>query len=54
VDVRDGEVFLTGTVENLQSKRRAEDIGQSVSGVRNVENSLRIRMIDTDGGNLPG
>ena len=54
VDVRDGEVFLTGTVENLQSKRRAEDIGQSVSGVRNVENSLRVRMADTDGGNPLG
>ena len=54
VNVRDGEVFLTGTVEDLQSKRRAEDIGQSVSGVRNVENSLRVRAIDTDGGNLRG
>lgn len=41
-DVRDGEVILSGTVESRQAKRRAEDIAEMVSGVRNVENRLRI------------
>jgi osmotically-inducible protein OsmY len=41
-EVRDGEVILSGTVESKQAKRRAEDIAEMVSGVRNVENRLRI------------
>lgn len=40
--VHDGEIVLSGTVENRQAKRRAEDIAEMVSGVRNVENRLRI------------
>jgi osmotically-inducible protein OsmY len=42
VDVTGGEVVLTGTVESRYAKRMAEDIAEDVSGVRNVENRLRI------------
>ena len=38
-----GEVTLTGTVQTRSDKRRAEDIAESVSGVSNVENRLRVR-----------
>lgn len=42
VDVKSCEVILSGTVEDRQSKRRAEDIAESVSGVQNVENRIRV------------
>jgi hypothetical protein len=38
-----GEVTLSGTVDSRQAKRRAEDIAESVSGVRDVFNQLRIQ-----------
>jgi osmotically-inducible protein OsmY len=37
-----GEVTLTGTVESRYAKRLAEDIAESVSGVTNVQNNLRV------------
>jgi len=37
-----GEVTLTGTVTRRQDKRAAEDIVERVSGVKNVENRLRV------------
>ena len=40
--VSQGEVTLTGTVETRSAKRRAEDIAEDVSGVKNVENRLRL------------
>ena len=43
VTVLEGNVTLSGTVENRESKRLAEDIAESVSGVKNLENTLRIR-----------
>lgn len=43
VDVKEGEVTLSGTVENRQAKRRAEDLVDDISGVRNVQNNLRVR-----------
>lgn len=43
VTVRSCEVTLSGMVENRDAKRRAEDIAESVSGVKNVENRLRVR-----------
>ncbi|HEY3799997.1 MAG TPA: BON domain-containing protein [Caulobacteraceae bacterium] len=41
-DVQSGEVTLSGTVSDRHAKRRAEDIAESVSGVRHVQNNLRV------------
>jgi hypothetical protein len=43
VSVQNAEVTLTGTVNSRTDKRRAEDIAESVSGVSNVENRLRVK-----------
>ena len=43
VQVSNTEVTLTGTVNNRNDKRRAEDLAESVSGVSNVENRLRVK-----------
>src|ERR1041385_3826446 len=43
VAVSNAEVTLTGTVQTRSDKRRAEDIAESVSGVSNVENRLRVK-----------
>ncbi len=42
VSVQDGEVTLEGTVHDRREKRLAEDIADSVSGVGDVQNRLRI------------
>lgn len=42
VEVRDGEVVLSGTVADKNAKRRAEDLAESISGVKHLENRLRI------------
>jgi len=42
VTVTNGEVTLTGNVDHRSTKRRAEDLAESVSGVKNVENRLRV------------
>jgi osmotically-inducible protein OsmY len=46
VSVQNTEVTLTGTVQNRNDKRRAEDLAESVSGVTNVENRLRVKQAD--------
>ncbi|WP_042695426.1 BON domain-containing protein, partial [Azospirillum sp. B506] len=43
VTVSSGEVTLTGLVPDRQTKRRAEDVAESVSGVSHVQNNLRVR-----------
>lgn len=43
VSVSGGEVTLTGTVRTRACKRRAEDIADDVSGVRHVQNNLRVQ-----------
>jgi osmotically-inducible protein OsmY len=43
VKVKDGEVTLSGTVPDRQSKRRAEDIADQVMGVRDVMNQIRVQ-----------
>ena len=43
VQVENGEVTLTGTVESRQAKRLAEDILDAISGVRDVHNQLRVQ-----------
>ena len=45
----DGEVTLTGNVGSRADRRRAEDIADSVSGVRYVMNNLRVRQHGTTG-----
>lgn len=41
IQVKNGEVTLTGTVEGRDAKRMAEDIAESISGVKDVHNQLR-------------
>jgi hypothetical protein len=42
VRVENGEVTLEGTVRSREEKRRAEDAIESISGVRDVHNHLRV------------
>jgi len=42
VTVMSGEVTLVGTVTSRDQRRRAEDVAESVSGVKHVQNNLRI------------
>jgi hypothetical protein len=42
VKVQNGEVTLTGTVDNRRHKRIAEDAAEECSGVRDVHNQLRV------------
>jgi hypothetical protein len=41
VNVREGEVVLSGRVRTREDKRRAEDLAERVSGVAHVQNNLR-------------
>jgi len=43
VAVKDGEVTLSGTVASRGLKRRAEDLAELASGVRHVQNNLRVQ-----------
>jgi hyperosmotically inducible periplasmic protein len=43
VEVSNGEVTLTGSVNDRDSKWLAEDIGESVAGVNHVDNFLRVK-----------
>ena len=43
VSINAGEISLRGTVETREMRRRAEDIVDSISGVRHVTNDLRVR-----------
>jgi len=49
VSVQNGEVTLGGTVDNRQAKRRAEDIAENISGVKHVQNNLRVRQQGSTG-----
>ena len=51
VSVDNGEVTLDGIVENRAEKRLAEDCADSVPGVVDVHNHLRIRGADKSAGN---
>jgi osmotically-inducible protein OsmY len=42
VQVSKGEVTLSGTVPSREQKRRAEDVAERISGVKDVTNQLRI------------
>lgn len=43
VEVRDGVVTLKGTVDSRQTKRTAEEVIDSVAGIKDVANQLRVR-----------
>lgn len=42
VSVSDGVVTLSGTVDNRRAKHLAEDVAESVSGVKDVNNQIRV------------
>jgi osmotically-inducible protein OsmY len=42
VNVRNGEVTLSGSVRERDDKRRTEDLVENISGVREVHNTLRV------------
>lgn len=42
VHVENGEVTLSGTVDSRGSKRLAEEVAESASGVKDVHNRLRV------------
>lgn len=48
VTVEGAEVTLDGTVSDRAAKRRAEDLVERVSGVREVQNNLKIRPGEAD------
>jgi osmotically-inducible protein OsmY len=45
--VSSGEVTLNGTVDSRYAKRRAEHLADQVSGVRHVQNNLRVQLEST-------
>ncbi len=49
VTVTGGEMTLTGVVGDRGARRRAEDVAESVSGVRYVLNNIRVRQPGTAG-----
>lgn len=48
VRITAGEVILMGTVDDRIAKRRAEDIAESVSGVHDVQNQIRVKNRNQD------
>ena len=48
VQIQKDEVILSGTVNSREEKRRAEDVVESIYGVRNVENRIRVSNNDRD------
>jgi Flp pilus assembly secretin CpaC len=49
VETKNGEVVLKGSVSDRDSKRRAEEIAESCSGVKDVQNQIRVRRESTSG-----
>jgi osmotically-inducible protein OsmY len=55
INVKNGEVTLSGSVIDRGQKRRSEDVIERVSGVREVHNNLRVnRSPDVAGTAAPG
>ena len=50
VEITGNEVILKGNVQSREDKRRAEDIVESISGVRHVENRLRVNRNEQNSG----
>src|SRR6185436_11753121 len=49
VQVQGGEVTLSGTVTDRDQKRRAEDMAESCSGVKDVTNHIRVERTQQSG-----
>ncbi len=49
IQVKQGDVTLTGTVTSREQKRRAEDIAERTSGVNEVTNQIRVARDDQQG-----
>lgn len=47
VTCEDNEITLSGTVDSRSAKRRAEDIVDNISGVKHVQNNLRVESRDS-------
>ncbi len=47
ISVDDGEVTLSGEVSDRRAKRMAEDLAEECSGVKNVQNNIRVRQETT-------
>jgi hypothetical protein len=43
VTVKNGDVTLSGVVEDRQSKRQAEDIVENLPGVKDVQNQIKVQ-----------
>jgi osmotically-inducible protein OsmY len=52
VEVHNGEVTLTGSVDGRLAKRRAEDCAEEVMGVRDVMNQLRVPAPPSESGGV--
>lgn len=50
VAVEGGEVTLSGTVSSRDEKRRAEDCVERISGVKHVQNNLRVQQREASSG----
>jgi len=50
VTVEAGEVTLNGRVASREDKRRAEDLAEQASGVKHVQNNLRVRAAEASSG----
>src|SRR5690606_13938578 len=49
VTVESGEITLNGTIDSRAEKRRAEDVVERISGVKHVQNNLRVAETATTG-----
>lgn len=54
VDVESCEVTLTGEVPSREMKRRAEDVAEAVSGVKHVQNNIRVKQSEQTSGETGG
>jgi hypothetical protein len=53
VQVKNGEVTLTGTVDRREMKRVAEEAAENVSGAKDVHNQLKVQQQGAFGGQGP-
>lgn len=54
IQVNNGEVTLSGTVDDRQSKRFAEDVAETVSGVKDVHNRIQVQKRQMQGSQSQG